>query len=614
MQSMLARRSVQLLLTVLVVGLLVSFWFSQAWLELCAGLALFLFGMQCLNEGLRQLAGGRFEAMLAKHTATSGRALLLGVGATCVLQSTTLVALLAVAFISTGLIQLAGGVALIIGANLGTTLGIWLLAWAGQGFSLQPIALPLLVLGVLCGFAGGRIPAVGRLLLGLALILLGIAQIKGAFVHLDDQLNLHSLGAGGVWGYLLYAALGFGLTLLLQSSHATLLLALTALSTGQIDLLPAMAVSAGANLGSSATTTLMGWLAGQRSGQQLALVHLLFNGCSTLLGLLLLLPLARLTEWLAAGLGFAGNLPLQLACFYTLVAVLGVVFFWPWQKPLLRVLPRWLPEPAEPVVLITELEPGAEPLSHARYLDEAALASADAAAQAVAKELQHLARLSFEVICHALYLPIEQLRAETVDEAALARFNLHELDAEQLYRRYIKGVHGELLSFMGRLKVELDERHRDFWSNCHLAALQLVDAVKDAKHLQKNLARYLNNGTPVSKQAYLDLRRHLLKVLRELRQLGLSNAPDTQWKEQLNRLDEQTAQFDWAFRMRLFHEVREQLLNAMEVSSLMNDLGYVSKITQSLRNVLLLAEGDESQLLRGLRTLLGDEDPLIQIE
>lgn len=143
------------LLPVLALAILASsFWYSAGWLQLCAGLALFLFGMQCLEEGLKQLAGGRLEQLLERSTATPFKGFLFGVGGTMVLQSTTLMSLLTIAFISTGLIQLAGGISILLGINLGTSGGIWLLAAAGQNFSLSPLALPLLVFGVLAGFNG----------------------------------------------------------------------------------------------------------------------------------------------------------------------------------------------------------------------------------------------------------------------------------------------------------------------------------------------------------------------------------------------------------------------------------------------------------------------------
>ena len=153
-----------IMLCLVVAGLIASFWFSQGWLQLCAGLAVFLFGMQCLEEGLRQLAGSKLEQILARSTSTSFKSLLFGVGGTLLLQSSTLVSLLTIAFISTGLIQLAGGIAILFGANLGATSGIWLLALAGQNFF------------ILYGIAGASLfrlmPGTGpRLLAAVAVVL-----------------------------------------------------------------------------------------------------------------------------------------------------------------------------------------------------------------------------------------------------------------------------------------------------------------------------------------------------------------------------------------------------------------------------------------------------------
>src|SRR5690606_18146650 len=167
-----------------------SSWSSARWLQLCAGLALFLFGMQCLEERLRELAGGKLEHCLKLSTSTPFKDQVFSTGATFVLQSSTLVSLLTIAFLSTGLIQLAGGIAVLFGANLGATSGIWLLALAGQNLSLSPLALPLLVFGVLASFKGARSKAAGRIVLGIAFIFLGIVQLKEGFTSFGDALDM----------------------------------------------------------------------------------------------------------------------------------------------------------------------------------------------------------------------------------------------------------------------------------------------------------------------------------------------------------------------------------------------------------------------------------------
>ncbi|MCY1282217.1 Na/Pi-cotransporter II-related protein [compost metagenome] len=596
-------------------GLAWSFWSSAGWLQLCAGLALFLFGMQCLEEGLRQLAGGKLEQLLGKSTATPFKGLLFGIGGTMLLQSSTLVSLLTIAFISTGLIQLAGGITILFGANLGATSGIWLLALAGQNLSLSPLALPLLVFGVLAGFNGAKSKAAGRIVLGIAFIFLGIDQIKEGFSSFGGGLDMSQYQLDGLAGQLLFTAVGLVATVILQSSHATLMLTLAALAGGQLELGQSLAIAIGSNVGSSVSTAFVGSLGGNRSGQRLALAHVLFNLVTACLALALLLPLTWLVQWLTAQVGLGDNSLIQLALFHSLFNLSGVLLFWPWQAQLARLLTTLLPDRPEPQVLITELAPpDQEPeRTRARYLSERALDSADAAASAVVQELRHLGRLSLEVICHALFLPVDQLGRAQGDEALLqARPDPRGLDAEALYQRHIKGVYGDLLSFMSRLEVPLDEAHQQFWVACQVAALQLVDAVKDAKHLQKNLGHYLRQEPSTVRQAYVDLRRHLLALLHQLYELGHAELGDEAWRAHLQRLDEQAAAFDTAFRERLFAQVRQRELDGLQTSSLMNDLGYVSRIFQSLRNVLLLGEGQEP--LRALRRVGSGLEPTILVE
>lgn len=614
------------LLPVLALAILaVSFWYSSGWLQLCAGLALFLFGMQCLEEGLKQLAGGRLEQLLERSTATPFKGFLFGVGGTMVLQSTTLMSLLTIAFISTGLIQLAGGISILLGINLGTSGGIWLLAAAGQNFSLSPLALPLLVFGVLAGFNGPHSKAAGRIVLGIAFIFLGIDEIKGGFTAFGSSIDMTGQSDSGLLAQLAFFAIGLALTAVLQSSHATLMLILAALAGGQIELWQGMAIAIGGNVGSSVTTAIVGWLGGNRGGQRLALVHALFNILTGVITLVLLTPLAWLSQWLMHWLGAGSNTLLQLAMFQTLFNVIGVALFWPWQRQLEAWLCRFLPDRKEPNVLIADIQTGQRavveqrvlPETHARYLSDAALATVDTASRAVVQELQHLGRLSLEVICHALYQPVQQLSSGKVDEARLnARPNDTDyLDAEELYQRHIKGVYSDLLGFMSRLDVTMDEEHQQFWMTCQVVALQLVDAVKDAKHLQKNLGRYLRDERSLVHDHYLDLRRHVLWVLRQVREIGHLDLPDDVWRSRLDWLDGQAAKFDADFRHRIFSEVRQQQLDNSQASSLMNDLGYASRITQSLRNVMQLGLVDDNELLREVRRLGGDDDdfPLIQL-
>lgn len=615
------RRWLLPLLAVAVLSL--SFWFSDAWLRLASGVALFLFGMQCLEEGLKQLAGSQLEQWLERSTATRIKSFLFGVGGTMVLQSTTLMSMLTIAFISTGMIQLAGGIAVILGVNLGTSGGMWLLAVAGQNISLSPLAMPLLVFGVLARFGGNKGAAAGRIILGVAFIFLGIEQMKSGFADFGNDWALGEQLVPDVVGKLILVLAGMALTAMLMSSHATLMLILAALAVGQLELWQAMSMAIGGSVGSSINVGVMGWLGGNRSGQRLALVHILFNLVSGTITFVLLHPLVWLVQAVMGQLGAADNSLLQLALFQTLFNIIGVLVLWPLQTRLALWMQKLLPERDEPAVLISASSTPSvmrirQPVTHARYLTDAALTATDTAIRAVALELQHLGRLSLEVICHALYQPVEQLSSTRVSESSLNALpgDAVMLDAEALYQLHIKGVYSDLLGFFSRFNQEMDEDQQRSWMTARVAALQLVDAVKDAKHLQKNLGHYLRDDRSLVHNHYLDLRRHLLWVLRQVREMGNLDVPEDVWCSRLEWLDGQAAKFDSDFRNRIFAEVRNQKLDNLQASSLMNDLGYVSRITQSLRNVLQLGMLDEEgNLLREVRQL-GAEDhefPLIDL-
>jgi phosphate:Na+ symporter len=587
-----------------------SFWFSPGWLTLCAGLALFLFGMQQLEQGLKSLAGGRLQTLLAASTATPGKGLLFGCVATFLLQSSTLVSLLTIAFLSTGLITLAGSLAVLFGANLGATSGIWLLAMAGQNLSMAPLAMPLLVFGVLLGFSGARGAAIGRLLLGIGLIFLGIDEIKQGFTSFGD-MDLQRYSADGLQGALLFVAVGALITVVVQSSHATLMLTLAALGSGQLELQQSLCIAIGSNVGSSVSTAVMGMIGSSRSGQRLAIAHVVFNCSTAVVSFALLSPLSWLVVQATGWFGAGSNLLIQLALFHTLFNVLGVLLFWPWQPQLAAALTRWLPDKAEPAVLIaTQTEQAAE-ATQARYLQTSALQTTESAARAVAQELQHMGRLSLEVICHALYCPLAMLEDPPRDDAQLrARVELQRVDADRLYQLHIKGVYAQLLAFMGKVDLPADPAQQQFWHDSQVAAFQMVDAVKNAHRLQRNMHRYLPEPTEsAARRSYIELRHHVLLALRDVRALGRSDAPDTEWAAQLQALDDHNQNFADQFRQHLFAGIRGGALPGLVASSLMNDLGFAQRMLASLRQVLLLGEGHA--VARQMEVLMG-EAPLIE--
>ncbi|EGY52259.1 Na/Pi cotransporter family protein [Neisseria shayeganii] len=570
---------------VLLAVLAASFWYSTAWLKLCYGLALFLFGMQCIEEGLHNAAGGTLERLMAKSTATAGKGLLFGIGATFVLQSSTLVSLLTIAFLSTGLITLAGGIAIILGTNLGATSGIWLLALAGQSISLSPIAVPMLVFGILASFFNNKSKAVGRVLVGISLIFLGIDAIKDGFQALGGQVDFASLRFNGVAEIAIFCGIGLLLTIVLQSSHATLILTLAALAGGQISVTQGFAIAIGSNVGSSVSTAFVGMLGSDRSGQRLALAHLAFNVVTAVLSLILWWPLSRLVIGLADWTGM-GNL-LQLALFHTLFNGLGLAVFWKLQQRLADKLLQWLPEKAE-----TSLLPENSTPVRARYLNDNMLRSGDTAVRAVFQEVGHLNTLGTEVICHVLFIPVAHLYKEEEEELPPPQAPLH-LNAQAYYESQIKPLYSELLDFTGKTDIEGDSQQQRL-ATAHEAAWQIVEIVKESKHLQKNMQQYLQQpDAPVFKD-YLRLRKHLFKTLRLFREINALPLQSAQRSERMAQLEAHTASLE-TFRARVLVKLRSGKLGGWQTSSLMNDINYARRIGQGIVEILQILEAAEQQ-------------------
>ncbi|STZ77449.1 Na/Pi cotransporter family protein [Bergeriella denitrificans] len=579
-------RNLRYLLVLPAAALAASFAYSPSWLQLCYGLALFLFGMQCIEDGLHSVAGGRLSRLMERSTTTPLKGALFGMGATFVLQSSTLVSLLTIAFLSTGMIALSGGIAIILGTNLGATSGIWLLAAAGKSVSLSPVAVPMLVFGILMSFFNSKVKAFGRVLVGIALIFLGVDAIKEGFQAFGADMDFSKSQVGGWAEPLIFFTVGLLLTVVLQSSHATLILTLAALAGGQVSLMQSFAIAVGSNVGSSATTALVGMLGGDRNGRRLALAHMLFNVITAALSLILWWPLTQAV--LKPGEWWGLNPLMQLALFHTLFNLLGVTVFWKQQERLAALLTRWIPDrPAHTAQ--NAAADGSRFLTGGalkpQYLNDNLLRAQDTALAAVAQETRHLAGAGIEAVCRALYIPPQALYAEGDGEgrdlpppqAPLA------LDAHELYEQYVKPLYSAILEFSGKMDTG-DEAQQQQLAQSYAAAWRVVEIVKESKQLQKNMQHYLAQPDSAAAKDYLRLRRHVFKTLRLFLQIDGMEQGDAR-REKTAQLATHTETLE-TFRGRVMVKLRNHELNGWQTSSLLNDINYARRIGRGVLEIL----------------------------
>ena len=528
---------------------------------LAAGLGLFLWGMTHLSDAIKRLSGGTLDRWLHAATRHPLRAIGVGAAATALVQSSSLVTLLSLSFVGAGLVALPGAIALLFGANLGTTTGAWLIAGFGLRFDLAQFAMPFLALGLL----GSRIlkdsrAAAAGVLLGIGLLFLGIDFMKLGFEAWQDGLTLDGLAGGSAWHWPLFVLFGIVATVVMQSSHATLLITLAALAGGQLPYLPALAVAIGANVGTTVTAVL-GALGAGVAARRLAGAHVVFNLATAAVALALLVPLAWLVDELAALIGLAADAwPLKLALFHTLFNLLGVVLMLPLIPRLAARLERLFPDPAR------------IPPAQARYLNTNALQHADTALAAMEQECQRLNRRAYHLLCSAILMPSADVighppSRDTVkahlDPSAWPKVNAR-------YHERIKPLMAEILAFHARLDMPLTAAQQARLETLHARTLRMVEAVRFGEVLQRSLLRHAAPSSPL-REAHDDIRLALAQGLNRL-------AADPDSADITSPIDAVRQHWQRAMAERL----RQQRLDPWLASSLMNDLHQATRLMGAL--------------------------------
>src|SRR5690554_1212160 len=309
----------QLAFVVLCLLLGYGFWASTEFKEIAAGVAVFLFGMLTLEQGFKTFTGGTLERLLQKTTDRLWKSVFFGMITTTLMQSSSLVSVISISFLSAGLLGLAQGIGIVFGANLGSTTGAWLVAGFGLKVDIAAWAMPMLTFGVIFAFLRSPLmKGVGHVLAGLGFLFLGIAFMKEGFEVFGAAVNLADYAMPGLRGLLVFTALGTIATVVMQSSHASLVLVITALAAGQVTYENALALSINANVGTT-ITALLGALGANVQGRRLAAAHLVFNVTTGLIALMFIDGFARVVEIGAGWLGIAADdWTLKLALFHTL--------------------------------------------------------------------------------------------------------------------------------------------------------------------------------------------------------------------------------------------------------------------------------------------------------
>ena len=265
---------------------------------LFGALGMFLYGMNLMSSGLQKAAGDRLRGLLSAMTSNPFKGVLTGLGITSVIQSSSATTVMVVSFVNAGLLTLAQAIGVIMGANIGTTVTAWMVSWLGFKADISILAVPLMLLGFLFSNSKkNQRQNIGELIVGFCLLFLGLSFMKESVPDLNETPQVlefvKSWSGYGFGSVLIFLVFGTVLTLVLQSSSATMAITLIMLSMGFIPFNMACAMVLGENIGTTITANIAAAV-GNTQAKRAAMSHTIFNVTGVIWALIFFKPFLAL--------------------------------------------------------------------------------------------------------------------------------------------------------------------------------------------------------------------------------------------------------------------------------------------------------------------------------
>ncbi len=427
--------------------------------KLLAGIGLFLFAMYLIEESIKNLSGRNFKLFLQRITKNKVGAATGGAIVTGILQSSSMVSFMVLAFVGAGVFTMRNAMAIILGANLGTTLDSWVVATLGFKFNIEVVAYPVVGLGriLLILFSNLKtIKYISFFLFGFGLLFIGLSFMKTA---METQVTLFDFSKYAEMSLALFLLIGFIITLMVQSSSVTMALTLSALHVGAIN----FPIAAALILGSQTGTTIkiiLGAIDGNSSKKRIVLGNVLFNIFITLFGFILLHPILSL---ITNVLNIKDTL-IGLVIFSSLINLFAIILFLPFLDLFTRFLGQFFKNAED---LITS------------FIKHASIAEPITALDLFRRETKYFIHNSmiynlelFKINTHFLR---DQIEFKKINEKT--KFN--SKTNEEKYD-YLKQLQGEIQAFYLKLRPILQTEQ---FSEIN----QLISAVRSAMHSVKSI-------------------------------------------------------------------------------------------------------------------------------
>ncbi len=543
--------------------------------EVAAGIAILLFGMIMLEEGFSTFVEGPLQKWLKKITNTFYKSFGLGFVTTALLQSSSLISVITISFISAGLIDLTAGIGIIFGSNLGTTATAWLVSIFGLSLKVSSLAMPLIAFGILFVLQKSKsMKGAGYVLAGLGFFFLGIHFMKQGFEVYQNTISLADYAIPGFWGLLVYTFIGILITVILQSSSAAMALILTTLAVGQITYENSLALAIGANVGTT-VTAIIGSLTSNIAGKRLAGAHFIFNMVTGILALIFITKLGQFVNYISSSTGIASdNYPIKLSIFHTVFNLIGVLVIAPFISPLVKVLKKLFVEKRD--------DKGME---YPFYLNPSILSFPQTALRALLDESHRLfEKVTFEIVAHGLNLHLKDIKGEQSLKKVVKK-SKEELviDVDEMYYKKVKIIYSKIIKYatLAQGKFSLSNEDMESFTHIKLANRNMVETIKNIQGLRKNVSKYMVSDNTYIQTEYDRLRHKVSQVLREIHFTQKDNNPQTHLKN-LRALKEKAITSDLLLDGTLDKLIREKKISSSMATSLLNDSDIVANLIKRL--------------------------------
>ena len=572
-------------------------------LTLLGSLGLFLYGMKVMSDSLMEVAGDKMRNILASMTSNRVFGVFTGFLITSVIQSSSATTLMVVSFVNASLLTLFESISVIMGANIGTTVTAWLITILGFKVSMAAIALPLVGLGFLLTFSKNiKTRHWGGFVIGFAILFIGLQFLKDAVPDIKQNPEilewLKAYTDLGFLSVLIFLLIGTVLTVVLQSSSATMALTLVMCYEGWIPFEMAAAMVLGENIGTTITANLAALVA-NLNAKRTARAHLIFNLLGVTWMLILFYPFLNGIEWFVTKNGGASPfdnpqaIPVALSAFHTVFNIINTfVLIW-FIGLIVRIVEKLIP-------YREEVEVGIE---QPKYLNKNALNYPQTAISALLNESKRLFEGPvLKILAHSMNLHRGDIMSDLKPKKIVrSSKEIIEINIDEVYYSKVKTIYGKIIEYGTKILslFNLSAQKIDSVNKIKVANRHIVEAIKDAKTLQGNLDKYMLSDNIYIKKEYDKLRKKMTKVLRKIYFTKEHSSPE-EHLQSLQKLREKARKNDILTDGSLDRLIREELITSEMATSLANDSHYVSDISRNLIKATELLYINNDSILAGL--------------